>query len=202
LRPLRRPGAQRHRPELILGEPLAAPGHPALDLVELLSLQTCAAIVASARRSTAWQDAPIYLSSTPNVNPAVRLASVLYERDLAPELGTVLDDVRARSVQLERARGAGLEIGEIQLVRYRAGGFFYTHQDATESPKEWRKLSFVVYLNDDFAGGATCFPSLGVNVQPRTGYALLFAPHCVHYADAVAAGEKYIFLFWLGRHGP
>jgi hypothetical protein len=187
---------------LTLREPLEAPGHPALDLVELISPQACAAVVASARRSTAWQDAPVYQGSTPAVNPAVRLASLLYERDLTPELGTVLDDVRARAVQLERARDRGLAIGEIQLVRYRAGGFFYTHQDAIESPKEWRKLSFVVYLNDDFAGGATCFPSFGVNVRPRTGYALLFAPHCVHYADAVAAGEKYIFSFWLGRHGP
>jgi len=142
----------------------------------------------------------VYRTSTPVVDPAVRLASVLHERDLAPELGDVLDDVRARAVQLERARGRGLEAGEIQLVRYRAGGFFYTHQDAIDSPTEWRKLSFVVYLNDDFAGGATGFPSFAVNVQPRTGYALVFAPHCVHYAGTVAAGEKYILAFWLGRH--
>jgi predicted 2-oxoglutarate/Fe(II)-dependent dioxygenase YbiX len=201
VRALRGPGAQRHRAELTLRDPeRAAPSTAELDLVEMLSPETCAAIVAAAERSTAWQDAPLYHAGGSTVNPAVRRAQLLHERDLEAELGAAWADVRARAAQVERAHGRALDVSELQVVRYRPGGFFYTHQDATASHTEWRKLSFVLYLNDDFEGGATCFSGPDAKVEPRTGYAAVFAPHRVHYADTVTQGEKYILLFWLGRH--
>jgi Rps23 Pro-64 3,4-dihydroxylase Tpa1-like proline 4-hydroxylase len=171
-----------------------------VELVPLLSPADCSAFLKSARASAAWRPAPIYLTDAPLLNEAVRRAALLHEEALAHELDALCASVKARAVEVARRRcGAELDAGEIQLVRYPPGGFFYTHQDATASPKEWRKLSFVVYLNDDFEGGTTRFPELGTDVQPRAGYALIFPPHHAHAAEPVASGEKFVLTFWLGR---
>ena len=166
----------------------------------MLSPSDCARIVEAVRESTAWCDAPLYAApgSDAVVNPAVRCASLLRERDFPEEVVTACAEVRERAHSLGDTRARGLETGEIQLVRYRAGGFFYLHQDATGAPSEWRKRSFVLYLNDDLTGGETTFPAAGVSVAPRTGYALAFPPFEPHRAEPVTDGEKFVFTFWLG----
>jgi predicted 2-oxoglutarate/Fe(II)-dependent dioxygenase YbiX len=166
----------------------------------MLPASACAGIVAAARGSTAWRDAPVYAAagSEPVVNAAVRAASLLRESDLPAEIARVCAEVRERAALHGDARARGLEAGEIQLVRYRPGGFFYAHQDGMDAPSEWRKRSFVLYLNDDFTGGETSFPALDAVVRPRTGHALTFPPYFAHRAEPVIAGEKYVFTFWLG----
>ena len=69
----------------------------------------------------------------------------------------------------------------------------------------WSKLTFILYLNEDFEGGATTFftPSSQfgsldtTGVRPRMGSVLCF-PHgdtagsLVHEGSAVSSGTKYI----------
>jgi predicted 2-oxoglutarate/Fe(II)-dependent dioxygenase YbiX len=129
----------------------------------------------------------------------VRAAGILDEAAWPSELESIRTNLRAAAERLDAARAGGLHAGEIQLVRYPPGGFFMLHRDASEDPKEWRKLSVVVYLNDDFDGGATRFPALELEVPPRPGYALTFPPHYVHEGAPVTRGETFIFTFWLGR---
>jgi len=169
----------------------------------MLSPSACARIVEAVCTSTAWYDAPLYAApdAEPLVNPAVRCASLLRENDLPEAVLPDCAEIRERAHSHGDARARGLEAGEIQLVRYRPGGFFYTHQDGIDAPSEWRKRSFVLYLNEDLAGGETTFPALGVSVAPRTGYALAFPPFVPHRAEPVRAGEKYVFTFWLGPRG-
>lgn len=169
----------------------------------MLSPSDCARIVEAVRNCEAWCDAPLYAApgSDAVVNPAVRRASLLRERDFPEEVVARCAEVRERARSHGDARARGLEAGEIQLVRYRPGGFFYTHQDAVDAPSEWRKRSFVLYLNDDLTGGETTFPAFGVSVAPRTGYALAFPPFVPHRAEPVIDGEKFVFTFWLGPRG-
>jgi len=168
----------------------------------VLAPERCAALIAAARASTAWRDAPIYTSAGSGavavVNDAVRRAMLLDEADLPPDAAAIIDEAKRAVEARVAAYAAGLRAGEVQLVRYEPGGFFYTHQDATASPREWRKVSAIVYLNDDFTGGTTSFPVLDRVVTPRTGHALLFVPHLVHGADPVERGEKFVLTFWLG----
>lgn len=62
-------------------------------------------------------------------------------------------------------------------------------------------LTFMVYLNDDFEGGATSFsqvdygvPSIGdmLRITPVKGMALLSQHPILHRGDAVTAGRKYV----------
>ncbi len=68
-------------------------------------------------------------------------------------------------------------------------------------------VTVLVYLNDVPQGGATCFPALNLQVQPRQGMALVFFPSTVdglldrnalHAAlPAFAQYTKYVSQVWI-----
>lgn len=117
-----------------------------------------------------------------------------------------------------------------QVARYEARGFFNLHTDHVESFNNLccggRLSTLIVYLNDDFSGGHTEFPTLGVSVKPSVGDAIYFhsvvmpvervdADHMTvdersaHAGLPVDEGEKWIATKWIhplpypnGRQGP
>ena len=87
-----------------------------------------------------------------------------------------------------------------QLVRYRSGGHYLPHKDADDDGYASRYFTVLCYLNENFQGGKTRFPSLGYSAIPVTGRALIFPARFMHCAEPVLSGEKLIFLAWLS--GP
>ena len=168
-------------------------------LIPLLTREECRAIVDAARESGGWRDATVQMGGEGRVVAAVRSARMLRPGDAEPPLAALLDDLRARLDRLEEAVGSGTRIGELQLVCYPAGGFFLPHVDASPDPRERRRTSVIVYLNDDFAGGETEFAGSDAIVRAAAGTALLFAPHRPHAARPVTAGEKWVVVAWLER---
>jgi len=83
-----------------------------------------------------------------------------------------------------------------QIIRYRKGGRYIGHADAGVDYAE-RYFSVVCYLNDDFTGGFTSFPSLGYSTRPETGKAIIFPSRYFHCAEPVTNGEKFILLTWV-----
>jgi len=108
---------------------------------------------------------------------------------------------------------AGLEkvdeghIEFIQCVRYKKGQRFTSHFDASNGVP--RRTTYLLYLNDDFDGGETCFTMLDRDIRPRTGSCLRF-PSCdddgrvcwqsEHGGLPVSAGVKYALNIWV--HTP
>lgn len=104
----------------------------------------------------------------------------------------------------------------VQVVKYEPGGFFIPHQDQCESHENWcvdtthdrgpRWTNFLLYLNNDFEGGETTFPELGITVKPKPGDGLLFNmlnkegtmshPLALHGGKSVTKGEKWIANVW------
>lgn len=91
------------------------------------------------------------------------------------------------------------EHGGTQVLRYPPGGHYVPHQDAV-SDLLYRYFTVVCYLNDDFEGGRTWFPSLDYSAQPRTGTAILFPSRFYHCAQPVVRGEKFVIISWV--NGP
>ena len=67
----------------------------------------------------------------------------------------------------------------------------------------------LVYLNQDFQGGATSFRILDLKVSPATGSALLFAnaddfgkpiEASKHAGEVVVEGEKWLLSVWLRQY--
>lgn len=68
-----------------------------------------------------------------------------------------------------------------------------------------RTVTVLVYLNDVFNGGATAFPTLKLQIQPRQGMALVFFPATVDgvldrqalHAALPALDTKYVSQIWI-----
>jgi prolyl 4-hydroxylase len=110
----------------------------------------------------------------------VKLAALVWAR--AGEHQPVYLDGRQVIAMNERFR----------YYRYRAGQRFNWHADAPfeRANGEASRLSFIIYLNDDFSGGETTVRD--TVITPRRGLALFFRHQLPHEGRAVTAGTKYV----------
>ena len=79
-----------------------------------------------------------------------------------------------------------------RFYRYDKGQFFGRHPDGPTRRHngERSRLTFIVYLNDNFEGGETIFDN--VTIEPQTGMALIFIHGLMHEGAEVLAGRKYV----------
>lgn len=69
-----------------------------------------------------------------------------------------------------------------------------------------RTCTALLYANDDFEGGSTTFPYLGISIKPKKGRLVLWhnvgenammpAPGSWHTGEKILSGTKKIFTFW------
>ncbi len=108
---------------------------------------------------------------------------------------------------------------KMQVVKYGPDGFYNAHYDAScddtlesvefEKNGGQRVLTVLCYLNDDFEGGATQFPTLGKDLKAPVDGALVFYslqtpesgnqchPLSLHAGMPVISGQKYICNIWI-----
>jgi prolyl 4-hydroxylase len=104
----------------------------------------------------------------------------------------------------------------LQILRYRPGEEFRPHVDyfnesgagAYQSLADGgqRAQTVLIYLNDDYSGGSTCFPELQLNIKGRRGDILHFHnlgadglghKGSLHAGMPVIAGEKWLISQWI-----
>lgn len=97
----------------------------------------------------------------------------------------------------------------LQMLRYRPGQEYRPHYDFLDEPNR-RVMTALIYLNDDYEGGETAFPNIGLNVKGRTGDVLTFTslgpdgklePLSRHAGLPVVRGTKYLASRWI-REAP
>jgi predicted 2-oxoglutarate/Fe(II)-dependent dioxygenase YbiX len=85
-----------------------------------------------------------------------------------------------------------------RYYRYDVGQTFKMHYDGcfTRRALEESRVTFMVYLNDDYAGGTTDFyhddETPRTSIRPRRGLALAFLHHQLHEGAPVTRGRKYV----------
>ena len=98
---------------------------------------------------------------------------------------------------------------QLQVVRYKPGGFYKPHQDAFQETTNRRMYTFIIGLNDGYEGGETSFPNLDKKFKLRQGDVLLFdtldnygmiAKGALHAGTPVVSGEKWIANLWVHTH--
>ena len=120
--------------------------------------------------------------------------------------------VYALNRRIAAASDTQVEQGEpLQLLRYRPGQQYRPHLDAIAGLENQRILTFIVWLNDDYAGGETHFPETGLSVRGAKGDALMFRnahpdgrpdPVSRHAGLPVTDGEKLIASRWIRKRPP
>lgn len=115
--------------------------------------------------------------------------------------------VHALNRRLAAASGTTWEQGEaVQVLRYQPGQQYHTHFDFVRTSENQRVLTALVYLNEDFEGGETCFVKTGLQVKGRKGDAIVFRnttpdrkvdPMSEHAGLPVTRGTKYLASRWI-----
>jgi predicted 2-oxoglutarate/Fe(II)-dependent dioxygenase YbiX len=79
-----------------------------------------------------------------------------------------------------------------RFYRYEAGQRFKRHIDGRYKRNEIEesRITFMVYLNDEYTGGETRFKD--VLIQPRKGMALFFIHEQKHESIPITEGVKYV----------
>jgi len=104
----------------------------------------------------------------------------------------------------------------IHIVKYEIGGEYKEHHDffppntdyykSTTGNSGQRTHSILFYLNDNFTGGETNFPTKKIKVTPRTGRMLVWQNmhengeldyESLHAGLPVESGTKYIAIVWV-----
>jgi len=132
----------------------------------------------------------------------------------------ILATLRARMAALTGTRLAGFE--SLHVLHYGVGEQFRPHLDATldsgapDYPAQYaagnqRVLTFLLALNDDFDGGETEFPLIGLRWKARRGRGLYFwnvdpdgaiDRRTFHAGRPVKRGEKWTLSQWVAGRRP
>jgi len=103
---------------------------------------------------------------------------------------------------------------DMQIVKYEKDNYYKEHHDSFPfyepdflSQGGHRVLTTLIYLNDDFEGGETWFPTLNLSVTPLRNSAVVFHPldksnnrchpKALHGGNPVKSGIKYICNIWI-----
>lgn len=186
------------------------------EFEDFLSADECRILMDFVR--TRLVESRVYEATADHVDRQTRISEQTWIHDT--ERHPVVEAINQRIesiVHIPRERYEAL-----QVVRYSPGGFYRPHHDACiGSPSECKRmnepfqaqryLTFLIYLNDDFVGGGTRFPSLNFTTRPKRGAAVLFVntdtsgkvlPDSLHGGDPVESGEKWICNKWIHYPTP
>ena len=179
--------------------------HPPIFIVDnFLNGAECDFLIDAA--SDAFGPAPVVGKGSGEVSPSRTSSTCYLAREDLPEY--------LRKVSLLTGKPA--EHCELpQVGRYYPNQQYLQHFDAFDLSNDdgrrfaanggQRTVTVLVYLNDVPRGGATRFPSLNIEVQPRRGMALVFFPStldglldkmCLH-AALPAVDVKYVSQVWI-----
>jgi prolyl 4-hydroxylase len=115
--------------------------------------------------------------------------------------------IHALNRRIAAASGTEVAQGEpLQVLRYKPGDQYRTHFDAIPGFANQRIMTMIVWLNDDYEGGETHFPTPALSLRGKAGDAILFRnadaegnrdPDAAHAGLPVASGEKLIASRWI-----
>jgi hypothetical protein len=162
----------------------------AFSLFGFESGANCADYIARSESMT-FSEAHIQDGAGGQINKSVRNNDRVIFED-----STLADKVWAKLAHQEFNVEAGWKaIGlnnRFSFYRYRQFQQFSWHRDQPYRPSVdvQSKVTFILYLNDEFSGGQTSFDDF--NVWPETGMAVCFHHKLRHCGSVVTDGIKYV----------
>ena len=86
------------------------------------------------------------------------------------------------------------QLGYVGIVRWPIGTFMKPHFDSNNVHTP-NKVAAMLYLNNNFSGGRTCFEDF--EVKPEPGKLIIFSnSQYLHYVSKVEGDERFVLSFW------
>jgi predicted 2-oxoglutarate/Fe(II)-dependent dioxygenase YbiX len=131
------------------------------------------------------------------VAPSVKLRR---DHRLGNDANAWLSGITGRRVVPMLNKAFQFQVSSMQHYRVGAyaadrGDFFTTHRDNDTPTTEDRCFAMSINLNDDYEGGAVCFPGFGNELhRPPMGEGLIFSCSLLHEALPVSRGTRFVAL--------
>ena len=177
---------------------------------DFLSAEECAEL--RTKGDSHMFESAVYSSETDKLDPTTRISEQCWlknEKEIRKRIHNLIPKL---------SRRAHLE--DLQLVKYKPGGFFTPHYDACVGSSEFcermdmphgpRYITVLIYLSDnkshELAGGETVFPKINKKITPKLGRAVVFynvdkkgsiIEQALHGGEPVISGEKWIANQWI-----
>lgn len=120
----------------------------------------------------------------------------LVDNTIFKVVGSIYDEYLKTHPYLISTQDSGYD-----LLRYKKGQHYGFHTDQHPSSDVYskRQVSIIIYLNDNFEGGETCFKHQNFKIKPVANSALVFpSGFCYPHASLpVEDGIKYCIVTWL-----
>ena len=105
----------------------------------------------------------------------------------------VINDVTKRCKTFDE----NINLQYVGVVRWPIGTFMKPHID-DNNVHEPDVFAAMLYLNNDFTGGSTCFED--IEIKPEPGKLVIFSNHKhLHYVSEVGGAERFVLSFWYSR---
>jgi prolyl 4-hydroxylase len=191
-------------------------GYTVREIPGFLTPEECASMIDLVRQEDSLVPSLVYGSEEDQLSKKKRDSMQAWVPDGRSAL---VDDISKRVAALTSTPVENQE--SLQVVRYTKGGFFTPHYDPCSLDKKGackrmngsagpRMCTVLIYLNDDFEGGHTVFPKIGLSVRPETGKAVVFQGtdaktgeiirESLHGGEPVTSGEKWICNKWIRKY--
>lgn len=189
------------------GDPIATPQSRSLSerphavlFEKLLTPSECAYLIGMT--GELFEPSMVYDSSNRRVRDTIRTSD-------GATINWLMEDPAVHALNRRIARATGTRYGEgeaLQVLRYSPGQQYHPHFDWIDNAENQRTWTALVYLNEDYQGGATAFVRTGQEVRGSTGDMLLFSnadeegngdPLAEHAGLPVTSGTKFLATRWI-----
>ena len=132
-----------------------------------------------------------------NVEPFFSHRQINYARADSPRVRRIMDRARCRIAEIlsEGLHGSAVHPEYTDLVLWREGQHMNIHRDDLPPHFEHRLYSSIVYLTSCH-GGATVFPTLGIDVPPDAGRMIAYPSSLPHGVRPVVSGKRHTLASW------
>ncbi len=132
-----------------------------------------------------------------NIDPFFSYRQISYAGVDSPRVRKIMDRVRHRiaSILSDGLHGDVVYPEYTDLVLWREGQHMNIHRDDLPPHFEHRLYSSILYLTSCH-GGATVFPTAGIEVPPEVGRMIAFPSSLLHGVRPVVSGRRHTLASW------
>tara|TARA_B100001989_G_C24437505_1_gene412254 strand:+ start:302 stop:883 length:582 start_codon:yes stop_codon:yes gene_type:complete len=124
----------------------------------------------------------------------VNHGAAYYGGDVDPVKPPLDYDVISRVNTICKNFDSNANLDYVGVVRWPVGTFMKPHVDDNNVHNP-DMFAAMLYLNDNFSGGHTCFENL--EVKPEIGKLIIFSnAYYLHYVNEVKDAERFVLSFW------
>ena len=114
-------------------------------------------------------------------------------RDTFP-LDVILDSIGDSILRECKKYDENIILDTCQIVKWPSGSFMEPHLD-----RDFNVFAALVYLNDDYVGGETCFEH--TQIHPKTGKLIFFSGNKIpHAVNMVENKTRYTLALWFKKN--